>query len=102
MPEHQKHKSAGRRAVTLGMLAMLAAIAAGCRNGDVATGTQPAGGERTGTTGVLETGAAALQDVAPVGQINVYLVGFHPMKDDPAEQMESHHYCNQVNEDFAQ
>jgi len=29
-------------------------------------------------------------------------VGFHPMKDDPQRQMEAHHYCNQVNEDFAQ
>lgn len=30
------------------------------------------------------------------------LVGFHPMKDDPSHQMEAHHYCEQVNEDFAQ
>jgi hypothetical protein len=28
--------------------------------------------------------------------------GFHPAKDDPTMQMEAHHYCNQVNEDFAQ
>jgi hypothetical protein len=32
----------------------------------------------------------------------MYLDGFHPMKDDPQVQMESHHYCNQVNEDFMQ
>jgi hypothetical protein len=32
----------------------------------------------------------------------VYLVGFHPMKERPDHQMEAHHYCHQVNEDFAQ
>jgi len=37
-----------------------------------------------------------------VKKISVYLVGFHPMKDDPKIQVEAHHYCNQVNEDFAQ
>lgn len=34
--------------------------------------------------------------------MDVYLVGFHPMKDDPSHQMEAHHYCRQANEDFAQ
>ncbi len=34
--------------------------------------------------------------------MNVYLVGFHPMKDDPQHQMEAHHFCRQVNQDFAQ
>jgi hypothetical protein len=32
----------------------------------------------------------------------MYLVGFHPSKSDPGMQMESHHYCDQVNEDLAQ
>lgn len=34
--------------------------------------------------------------------MNVYLVGLHPMKDHPEHQMEAHHFCRQVNEDFAQ
>lgn len=34
--------------------------------------------------------------------MDIYLVGFHPLKDYPEEQMEAHHYCQQVNEDFAQ
>lgn len=33
---------------------------------------------------------------------DIYLVGFHPLKDHPEIQMEAHHYCHQVNEDFAQ
>jgi hypothetical protein len=50
----------------------------------------------------LKAGAAALQTHAPVDAMNVYLVGFHPMKNDPEHQMEAHHFCRQVNEDFAQ
>src|SRR3954471_22346027 len=54
------------------------------------------------STRALETGAHAMQDLTPIKQIGVYMVGFHPMKNDPSDQMEAHHYCNQVNEDFAQ
>ena len=43
-----------------------------------------------------------MQAKAPVEQIAMYLDGFHVAKDDPAVQMEAHHYCNQVNEDLAQ
>lgn len=34
--------------------------------------------------------------------MDVYMVGFHPMKSNPSQQMEAHHFCRQVNEDFAQ
>ena len=34
--------------------------------------------------------------------MDVYVTGFHPMKKDPKHQMEAHHFCRQVNEDFAQ
>lgn len=63
---------------------------------------QPAGGEKTMKTKVLEAGATALQTDAPVDAMNIYLNGFHAMKDDPMHQMEAHHFCQQVNEDFAQ
>ena len=74
----------------------------GCKGGDTPPAQPPAGAPRTPGTGALETGAAMLQDVTPVKKIAIYLVGFHPMKDNPAIQVEAHHYCNQVNEDFAQ
>jgi hypothetical protein len=32
----------------------------------------------------------------------MYLDGFHVSKIDPSMQMEAHHYCNQLNEDFSQ
>src|SRR5690606_34897347 len=63
---------------------------------------EPPGADKSTTTRVLETGAALLQSNAPVEQLDIHLVGFHPMKDDPSHQMEAHHYCRQVNEDFAQ
>lgn len=61
----------------------------------------PGAPERT-RTDALEAGAAMLQNNGPVAKLDIHLVGFHPMKDDPRHQMEAHHYCRQVNEDFAQ
>jgi hypothetical protein len=73
-----------------------------CGGGNTSpAGNQPGEPRQTKTT-ALETGAAVLQDKAPVDQISMYLVGFHPSKSEPHMQMESHHYCNQVNEDFTQ
>lgn len=50
----------------------------------------------------LEAGAKVLQPNSPLHPFDVYLVGFHPLKDHPEHQMEAHHYCSQMNEDFAQ
>jgi hypothetical protein len=47
-------------------------------------------------------GATAVERDAPTDALDIYLVGFHPMKDDPQHQFEAHHFCQQVNEDFAQ
>ncbi|MBZ8138473.1 outer membrane or secreted lipoprotein [Rubrivivax gelatinosus] len=63
----------------------------------------PAPGQpKTATTRALEAGAALLQRQQPLAPMDVYLVGFHPMKDEPHHQMTAHHFCHQVNEDFAQ
>ena len=43
-----------------------------------------------------------MQRDAPPDALDVYLVGFHPLKADPHHQLEAHHFCRQVNEDFAQ
>jgi len=63
---------------------------------------QPPGDEKSTKTSVLEAGARLLQRTSPLGPMDIYMVGFHPMKDDPEHQMEAHHFCHQVNEDFAQ
>jgi hypothetical protein len=62
----------------------------------------PPGEEQSTKLRMLEAGANMLQQDAPPSQMNVYLVGFHPMKEQPEHQMEAHHFCRQVNQDFAQ
>ncbi len=69
---------------------------------DVAPLTHPPGAKASPKTSVLKAGAAVLQSADPLEPMNVYLNGFHAMKDDPAHQMVAHHFCSQVNEDFAQ
>jgi hypothetical protein len=63
---------------------------------------RPSGQEATRKTEALKFGAKLLQKDSPLDPINVYLVGFHPIKSDPGHQMEAHHFCKQINEDFAQ
>ncbi|HEU4655121.1 MAG TPA: OBAP family protein [Steroidobacteraceae bacterium] len=63
---------------------------------------QPPGSEKSPKTKALEVGAKVLQGNSPVAKMDIYLDGFHPMKDHPEHQMEAHHYCHQMNEDFAQ
>jgi hypothetical protein len=66
------------------------------------TSTPPTGSAKSTKTGVLETGAAILQGNAPLSGMDIYLDGFHAAKEDASHQMEAHHFCRQVNEDFAQ
>jgi hypothetical protein len=63
---------------------------------------QPEGQDKTAKTQMLEVGAAMLQANSPLKSLDIYLDGFHASKEDPSHQMEAHHYCHQVNEDFAQ
>ena len=77
-----------------------AAILAGCGQSDPEI--RPSGADETAATRILEAGADVLQTHAPLAPMNVYLVGFHPMKDQPEQQVEAHHFCHQVTEEFAQ
>lgn len=63
---------------------------------------QVPGDPKSPKTVTLEAGAKLLQSSTPLKPFDVYLNGFHPMKDHPDKQMEAHHFCHQVNEDFAQ
>lgn len=64
--------------------------------------TVPPGDAKSKKTTVLELGAKALQKNEPLQPFDVYVHGFHPMKDHPEHQMEAHHFCHQMSEDFAQ
>ena len=67
-----------------------------------AQSSTPPGADKSATTRTLEAGAKVLQRTSPLGPMDIHLVGFHPMKDHPDKQVVAHHYCHQVNEDFAQ
>lgn len=97
------HASNTLTSATLGLLAF---VIAGCGTSMTHKTAQPnvspEGDPKTAKTKTLEVGAKVLQSNAPLKGFDVYLVGFHPMKEKPSLQMEAHHYCNQVNQDFAQ
>jgi len=81
----------------------LAAVISGCESAKKKPpGVRPEGREKSAKTQALETGAAVLQTQSPLRPMDIYLSGFHVAKRDPSHQMEAHHYCRQVNEDFAQ
>lgn len=83
--------------------ALAMTTAAGCGRADTGQpGETVPGAERSGTTAALEAGADVMQSTEPVDRIALHLVGFHPSKSDPRLQFESHHFCDQVNEDFMQ
>ncbi len=84
------------------LILLLAALGTGCTNNEGKTPADVEGQPKSTKTEVLETGAALLQGNAPPEALNIYLVGFHPLKNDPQHQFEAHHFCQQVNEDFAQ
>jgi hypothetical protein len=63
---------------------------------------KPLGAEKSAKLKALSAGAAVLQKHSPAAQFDAYVVGLHPMKEHPEHQMEAHHFCHQVNEDFAQ
>lgn len=84
------------------VLAACTGAAACGSQGDTPGAVSPPGADERARTSVLEAGAAALQRHRPLEKLDVHLVGFHPMKARPDMQMEAHHFCRQVNEDFMQ
>lgn len=78
------------------------ALAACTGSGSSEPAADPPGASESAKTNVLEAGATLLQEDAPTSGLDIYLVGFHPMKENPSRQIEAHHFCKQVNEDFAQ
>lgn len=62
----------------------------------------PPGGDKTLKLAALEAGAKILQESTPLKEFDIYVVGFHCAKHMPEMQMEAHHFCKQVNQDFLQ
>src|SRR3954467_1445909 len=62
----------------------------------------PAGDGKTLWRSPLEAGARVLQDTTPLKDFDVYVAGLHCARHDAGMQMEAHHFCRQVNQDFLQ
>jgi hypothetical protein len=60
------------------------------------------GAEKSTKSKMLGMGADLLQNNSPISAINMYLNGFHFYADDMGRQIEAHHYCTHVNEEFFQ
>ncbi|NHZ66595.1 OBAP family protein [Massilia genomosp. 1] len=91
-----------RTHLSMTMAALLLSFSPAWAQEKVAPPQSPPGADKAPKTRALEAGAKLLQSNSPVAGFDIYLVGFHPMKDHPGHQMEAHHYCHQMNEDFAQ
>jgi Protein of unknown function (DUF1264) len=60
------------------------------------------GSEKSTKSTMLGMGADILQSKGPISAINMYLNGFHFYADDMGRQVEAHHFCHHVNEEFFQ
>lgn len=94
-------KSRCRALLALPFLSLLSLLSTAC-GGEKQPELQPPGRDTTAKTDALKAGSTVLQKNSPFEGMDVYVVGFHPTKDDPQHQMEAHHFCRQMNEDFAQ
>ncbi|HEY6643801.1 OBAP family protein [Povalibacter sp.] len=90
-----------RLTATTVSLCTLLSLAA-CQGGDTPSKVASPGDEKTAGTGALESGAALLQTMPPIGAINAYLDGFHFYSGRMQAQMEAHHYCAILNEELIQ
>src|SRR4051794_21761851 len=73
-----------------------------CKGGSTQSDVKTAGEDKSPSTSILETGAAALQSEPPIRAINTYLDGFHFYDGNLTAQMEAHHFCAILGEDFIQ
>jgi hypothetical protein len=84
------------------ILLLLAILIVACGGENTPSNVQTPGVEKDAKTKTLEAGAALMQDKTPLGKLNAYLDGFHFYSGNLQGQMEAHHYCEEVNEDFKQ
>jgi hypothetical protein len=63
---------------------------------------QKAPPEKVVSTKTVATTTSTAQDFYPVKDLNILLVGIHPMKNNPKHQLIAYHYCKQNNPDVMQ
>jgi len=64
--------------------------------------TEAAGDDKTMKSHIIDAGADLLQNKEPIDAMSVYLNGFHFYADDRGRQVEAHHFCTHLTEDFHQ
>lgn len=89
------------RHLLTGAAALALGVAVRATRRALTTAPAPGRRKRTGTF-ALELGSRLVQRRTPLDNFHLYLVGFHPMKDAPHEQVEAHHFCRVINEDLIQ
>jgi hypothetical protein len=95
-------KAVCRLSIACHVAIAMAAYFVACESDTREQQVKPPGRESSARTEALELGAEIIQSNQPTDELDVHLVGFHPLEEHPHQQMEAHHYCRQVNEDFAQ
>jgi hypothetical protein len=83
-------------------LLLLAALTCACGERKSGSSVAAPGAEETTKTKLLEAGASAMQDKAPLQSLDAYLNGFHFYNGNMRGQMEAHHFCGHLNEDVIQ
>jgi hypothetical protein len=102
-PERVLVSNAARVSPRLALSAALAGLVlTGCAGDDTRSSVPSPGKPTSATLSVLNAGAAALQSRPPVEALNAYLDGFHFYNGHPGVQMEAHHYCSVLSEEFIQ
>ncbi|MBT2794436.1 OBAP family protein [Paraburkholderia strydomiana] len=66
------------------------------------TDAPPPGSQRSTKSKILDAGADVLQNKKPIDAMSAYLNGFHFYADDMGRQVEAHHFCTHLTEDFHQ
>jgi hypothetical protein len=75
---------------------------ASCGGENTRSNVRTPGAPESAKAKALETGAALLQDKAPISALNAYMNGFHFYNGKLDGQMEAHHYCGHLDEDVIQ
>lgn len=81
---------------------LLATLICACGQDKSASKVEAPGAEETTKTRLLEAGASAMQDKAPLQSLDAYMNGFHFYNGNMQGQMEAHHFCGHLNEDVIQ
>jgi Protein of unknown function (DUF1264) len=84
------------------VLILAFAALAGCGGGTTKSSPPAAGAGESAKTRLLESGAALLQEKAPLDELDAYLDGFHFYNGSLDHQVEAHHYCGHLNENLIQ